>query len=95
MKPSARGELEITSLLDAYLQKGKPKAYLFDRGTTWLDTGTFDSMNDAVEYVRVIEERTGIKIGYIEEAAFKQGNIKKEQLQEIATSLKKVSTGCI
>src|SRR5581483_5300254 len=69
VQPSPRGEIEITSVLDAYLQRGKLKVSLFDRGTAWLDTGTFGSMNDASEYIRVIEKRTGIKIGCIEEVA--------------------------
>jgi len=93
VEPSARGEVEITSVLDAYLKKGKLKVSLFDRGTAWLDTGTFNSMNDASEYIRVMEKRTGIKIGCIEEAAYRQGFITKEQLQEIAEPLKKSGYG--
>lgn len=93
VKPSARGEVEITSVLDAYLKKGKLKVSLFDRGTAWLDTGTFNSMNDAGEYIRVMEKRTGIKIGCVEEAAYRQGFINKEQLQQIAEPLKKSGYG--
>jgi glucose-1-phosphate thymidylyltransferase len=93
VKPSARGEIEITSTLDAYLQKGKLKVSLFDRGTAWLDTGTFSSMNDAGEYIRVIEKRTGIKVGCIEEVAYQQGFITKEQLRNIAEPLVKSGYG--
>jgi glucose-1-phosphate thymidylyltransferase len=93
VKPSERGEIEITEVLDAYLKKGKLKVSLFDRGTAWLDTGTFDSMNDAGEYIRVMEKRTGIKIGCIEEAAYRQGFITKERLHEIAEPLKKSGYG--
>ncbi len=93
VQPSARGEVEITSVLDAYLQRGKLKVSLFDRGTAWLDTGTFGSMNDASEYIRVIEKRTGIKIGCIEEIAYLQGFINREQLGEIAGPLVKSGYG--
>ena len=93
VKPSPRGELEITSVLDAYLKKGKLKVSLFDRGTAWLDTGTFGSMNDATEYIRVIEKRTGIIVGCIEEAAYRQGFIGKEQLKKIAEPLNKSGYG--
>lgn len=93
VKPSERGEIEITSVLDAYLQMGQLKASPFDHGTAWLDTGTFESMNDAAEYVRVIEQRTGIKIGCIEEAAYRQGFIDHNRLQEIAGPLKKSGYG--
>jgi glucose-1-phosphate thymidylyltransferase len=93
VKPSDRGEIEITSVLDAYLQRGKLKVSLFDRGTAWLDTGTFDSMNDASEYIRVMEKRTGIKIGCIEEAAYRLGFISKAELHKIAEPLKKSGYG--
>lgn len=93
VQPSARGEIEITSVLDAYLQQAKLKVCLFDRGTAWLDTGTFSSMNDASEYIRVIEKRTGIKIGCIEEIAYRQGFIDKAQLQKIAEPLVKSGYG--
>ena len=87
VKPSARGEVEITSVLDAYLQRGKLKVSLLDQGTAWLDTGTFESMNDAAEYIRVIEKRTGLKIGSPEETAYKEGFITKEQLVQLAEPL--------
>jgi len=93
VKPSARGEIEITSVLDAYLKKGKLKVSLFDRGTAWLDTGTFNSMNDAGEYIRVIEKRTGVKIGCIEEVAYRQGFINADQLCKIAKPLEKSGYG--
>lgn len=91
--PSDRGELEITAVNEVYLQSGKLKVQLMDRGSAWLDTGTFESMNDASEYIRVIEKRQGIKIGCIEEAAFQQGFINREQLQAIAEPLKKSGYG--
>jgi len=93
VQPSPRGELEITSVLDAYLKKGKLKVSLFDRGTAWLDTGTFGSMNDATEYIRVIEKRTGIKVGCIEEAAYRQGFINNDAMLKIAEPLNKSGYG--
>lgn len=91
--PSERGEVEITSVLDAYLQKGKLKVCLLDRGTAWLDTGTFSSMNQAAQFVQVIEERQGLKVGCIEEAAWLQGFISADQLKQLAEPLKKSGYG--
>lgn len=93
IKPSDRGELEITTVNEVYLQRGKLKVQVMDRGSAWLDTGTFESMNDASEYIRVIEKRTGIKIGCIEEVAYRQGFIDKEQLHAIAEPLIKSGYG--
>ncbi len=93
LQPSDRGELEITSVNEEYLKRGKLKVQTMDRGSAWLDTGTFESMNDASEYIRVIEKRTGIKIGCIEEIAYRQGYINKDQLAAIAEPLKKSGYG--
>jgi glucose-1-phosphate thymidylyltransferase len=93
IQPSNRGELEITTVNEVYLTRGKLKVQTMDRGSAWLDTGTFESMNDASEYIRVIEKRTGIKIGCIEEIAWRQGFITKEQLQIIAEPLVKSGYG--
>lgn len=91
--PSARGEVEITSVLDAYRQRGRLKVCPLDRGTAWLDTGTFASMTQASQFVQVIEERQGLKIGCVEEIAFRNGFISREQLNELAQPLLKSGYG--
>jgi glucose-1-phosphate thymidylyltransferase len=91
--PSGRGEIEITAVNEAYLNQGKLKVQSMNRGSVWLDTGTFESMNDASEYIRVIEKRQGIKIGCIEEAAWRQGFINDKQLKKIAEPLVKSGYG--
>lgn len=93
VQPSARGEIEITEVQNAYLRAGKLKVNLLDRGTAWLDTGTFASMNQASQFVQVIEERQGMKIGCIEEAAYRRGFISKNQLADLAEPLKKSGYG--
>ena len=93
LKPSARGEYEITDVNKEYLRRGDLKVALLDRGTAWLDTGTFDSLSDASEFVRVIEKRQGNKIGCIEEIAFRNGFINREQLDAIAVELAKSGYG--
>ena len=80
IKPSHRGELEITDINKVYLEKGKLKVSILDRGTAWLDTGTFHSLMQAAQFVEVIEERQGLKIGAIEEAAYRSGFISKKEL---------------
>lgn len=93
VKPSERGEIEITEIHNAYLRQGNLTVILLDRGTAWLDTGTFASMNQAAQYVQVIEERQGLKIGCIEEVAYHQGFINKDQLFRLAEPLKKSGYG--
>ena len=93
LKPSARGEYEITDVNKQYLQAGKLKVKVFDRGTAWLDTGTFDSLHDASEFVRVIEKRQGYKIGCIEEIAYRKGFITKEELLALAVEIEKSGYG--
>ena len=91
--PSARGEYEITDVNKVYLQQGKLKVSILNRGTAWLDTGTFASLMQAGQFVQVIEERQNLKIGCIEEVAYRMGYINKAQLQEIAKPLAKSGYG--
>lgn len=93
LKPSARGEYEITDLNKIYLERGKLKVSILDRGTAWLDTGTIESLMQASQFVQVIEERQGFKIGCIEEIAYRKGFITKTQLIEIAQPLIKSGYG--
>lgn len=93
IQPSERGELEITTVNEEYLKRGKLKVQIMGRGDAWLDTGTFGSMNDAAEYIRVIEKRTGLKLGCPEETAYREGFISKEKLTEIAKPLVKSGYG--
>jgi glucose-1-phosphate thymidylyltransferase len=93
LKPSARGEYEITDVNKEYLNRGKLKVGILDRGTAWLDTGTFASLMQAGQFVQVIEERQGLKIGCIEEVAYRMGYIDKTQLHEIAKPLTKSGYG--
>lgn len=93
IQPSQRGELEITDINKTYLERGKLKVGVFNRGTAWLDTGTIQSLLQAAQFVQVIEERTGTKIGAIEEVAFRMGYIDKEQLQKLADPLMKSGYG--
>ncbi len=91
--PSARGELEISTVNERYLEAGRLKVQVLDRGTAWLDTGTFESMMQAAEYVRVIEDRQGFKVGCIEEIAWRAGWIDDERLRELAQPLQKSGYG--
>ena len=91
--PSARGELEITAVNDAYLQQGRLRVTVLPRGTAWLDTGSFDSLHDATEYVRVLEQRQGTKVGCIEEIAWRRGWIDDDQLRALAEPLTKSGYG--
>lgn len=93
IKPSPRGELEITDINAEYLKQGKLKVGVFDRGTAWLDTGTIQSLMQAAQFVQVIEERQGLKIGAIEEVAYRMGYISKEELKQIAEPLQKSGYG--
>lgn len=93
LQPSPRGEYEITDVNKEYLRRGTLKVSILDRGTAWLDTGTFDSLNDATEFVRVIEKRQGTKIGCIEEIAYRMGYIDAAQLKSLAEGLVKSGYG--
>jgi glucose-1-phosphate thymidylyltransferase len=93
LKPSARGEYEITDINKEYLKRGKLKVSIMDRGTAWLDTGTFDSLMQATQFVQVIEQRQGIKIACIEEIAYRKKFITKEQVRAIAQTLLKSGYG--
>ena len=93
IEPSARGEYEITTVNNEYLQRGTLQAGIMNRGTAWLDTGTFDSLSDACEFVRVIEKRQSQKIGCIEEVAFRMGFIDREQLLKLAAKYEKSGYG--
>jgi glucose-1-phosphate thymidylyltransferase len=93
LKPSARGEYEITDVNKHYLEQNKLKVAILDRGTAWLDTGTFNSLMQAAQYVQVIEERQGLKIGCIEEVAYHKGFINDKQLRKIAQPLLKSGYG--
>lgn len=93
VKPSERGELEITSINEEYLHRGKLTVTTLDRGDVWLDTGTIDSMTDAADYIRVIQTRTGLIIGSPEEVAYREGFIDKNKLSKLAEPLKKSGYG--
>ena len=93
IKPSHRGELEITDVNKVYLEKGKLEVGVLDRGTAWLDTGTFDSLIEAGEFIEVIEKRQGLKIGCIEEIAYRNGWIDDEQMNKLASFYMKSGYG--
>ncbi len=93
IRPSARGELEITAVNQAYLNDGRLQVEVLERGTAWLDTGTFASLMQAAEFVHVVEERQGLKIGCVEEVAYQQGFISADQLRRIAEPLRKGGYG--
>ena len=93
LKPSPRGELEITDVNNVYLRKGKLKEGIMSRGTAWLDTGTFDSLMQAGNFIQVIEQRQGLKVGCIEEIAYRSKFISKEQLLALSKPLEKSGYG--
>jgi len=93
VQPSARGELEIPSVMDVYLKRGKLQVEVLDRGSAWLDTGTFASMMDASNFVQIMEDRTSLKLGCVEEVAWRQGFINDDQLYQLAEPLKKSGYG--
>ncbi|MBL7922668.1 MAG: glucose-1-phosphate thymidylyltransferase RfbA [Bacteroidia bacterium] len=93
LQPSARGEYEITDVNKAYLEAGRLKVGILDKGTAWLDTGTFESLMQAAQFVQVIEERQGLKIGCIEEIAYRMGFINRESLRKLAEPLVKSGYG--
>jgi len=93
IKPSHRGEYEITDVNKIYLEKGKLEVGVLDRGTAWLDTGTFDSLQEAGQFIEVIEKRQGLKVGCIEEIAYRKGYINKEQLLKLADKYRKSGYG--
>jgi glucose-1-phosphate thymidylyltransferase len=93
LEPSARGELEITDVNRRYLQRGRLSLVKFSRGSAWLDTGTHDSLLDASMFVRIVEERQGLKIACVEEIAFRMGFIGSRQLRKLAAPLAKSGYG--
>lgn len=93
IKPSARGELEITDVNEAYLHRGDLNVHVIDRGSVWLDTGTINSLHDATDYIRVVQNRTGLIIGSPEEVAYREGLITKSQLNDLAEPLRKSGYG--
>lgn len=93
IRPSARGELEITTVNEWYLQRGRLNVTVLPRGTAWLDTGSFESLHDASDYVRVLESRQGTKVGCVEELAWRNGWISGEQLEALAQPLRKSGYG--
>ena len=93
LQPSPRGEYEITDVNKEYLRRGKLKVSILDRGTAWLDTGTFDSLMQASQFIQVIEQRQGIKVACIEEIAWRKGFINTEQLTKLAEPLLKSGYG--